>query len=91
MSYITPINTYPTTSLPDIARGAVEDIVNMAKVSHGLAGAAVLTAMSVAIQRSVKIALPSTQSAKPCGLYQLIVAAAGEGKTPADEFAMKAA
>ncbi|WP_164868327.1 YfjI family protein [Hydrogenophaga sp. NH-16] len=84
------INAYPSSALPDITRGAVEDIVNVAKVSPGLAGAAVLTAMSVAIQRGIKIVLPSTQSARPCGLYQLIVAAAGEGKTPAYELAMKA-
>ncbi|MFC7433153.1 YfjI family protein [Hydrogenophaga bisanensis] len=89
MMYTDPFDPYPITALPDIARGAVEDIANLAKVPNGLAGVSVLTAMSVAIQRSVKVVLPSTQSARPVGLYLLTVALSGDGKSPADEQALK--
>lgn len=87
--YTDPFDPYPITALPDIARGAVEDIANLVKVANGLAGAAVLTVMSVAIQRSVKVVLPSTMSAKPVCLYLVTEAAAGDGKSPTDEIATK--
>lgn len=82
-------NYYPSNMLPEVACGAIEDIVNVAKVSHALAGAAVLTTMSAAIQRVIKVVLPSTESARSCGLYMATSVDTAGGKTPTQELAMK--
>lgn len=81
--------TYPVDAFPFVARNVITELEGNFKAPQPMIACSVLAAMSAVVQRSAKIKLPYGGEPRPLGLYVLVVAESGEGKTTIEKLISK--
>lgn len=84
-----PANPYPIAAFPSIIRKAIEEIITNIQSPDSIAGMAVVTTMSAAVQGYVGILHPITGKELPASIYQCVVANSGERKSTVDNLVSK--
>lgn len=80
---------YPLDALPEIVRGAVQEVAGFVKAPLPLIATSALAALSLAIQAHVDVERAEKLSG-PTGLFLLVIADSGERKSTCDGFFTKA-
>lgn len=83
-----PARPYPIKALGKILGGAANAIVDIVKCPDAIAAQSVLAAAALASQAHANVVHPATGKLRPLSLFVITVAASGERKSAADEFAL---
>ncbi len=79
---------FPTEALGHILGNATKAIADIVQCAEGLAAGSVLAAACYAAQSKANVIIPATRQARPLSLFLVTVAATGERKSSADNFAI---